>query len=71
MHWYRLGAGLLESTSTAKVLEVLVDRELFMEQQCAMVTRKTNGTLGNVVYSSWLPSSRVTGNYWMEVSGEL
>ncbi|KAJ7426625.1 hypothetical protein WISP_14208 [Willisornis vidua] len=50
MHQYRLGVDLLESSSTEKVL---VDNKLSMSHQCALVAKKTNGTLESIRESSF------------------
>ncbi|PKU49433.1 hypothetical protein llap_298 [Limosa lapponica baueri] len=46
MHQYRLGADLLESTSVERNLDVLLDNGMTMSQQCALVAKNANGTLG-------------------------
>ncbi|PKU46228.1 hypothetical protein llap_3452 [Limosa lapponica baueri] len=56
MHWYRLGADLLESSSVKRDLGVLVDSRMTMKQQCALVANKANGILGCIkksVTSRW------------------
>ncbi|PKU40358.1 hypothetical protein llap_9333 [Limosa lapponica baueri] len=53
-HQYRLGVGLLGSTTEEKDLGVLVDSKLSMIQQCGLVAKRANGILsciGNSVAS--------------------
>lgn len=40
---YRLGAELLERSSVVKDLRVLVDQQLTMSQQCALMAKRANG----------------------------
>jgi len=40
MHQYRLGTDLLESSSAKRDLGMLVDKELTMSQQCALVSKR-------------------------------
>jgi len=46
MHQYRLGAGLLESSSVERDLGVLVDNRFTTSQLCALFAKKANGILG-------------------------
>jgi len=48
MHQYRIGADLLESSSVEREVGVLVDDELTMIQQCALVAKKASGILGYI-----------------------
>ncbi|PKU37831.1 hypothetical protein llap_11868 [Limosa lapponica baueri] len=51
MRQYRLGADLLEGSSEEKDLGVLVDSRMTMSQQCAIMAKKVNGTLGCIKQS--------------------
>mgnify|MGYP001858586031 CR=1 FL=1 len=46
MNQYRLGADLLERSSAEKDLMVLVNNRMFRSQQCDLVSKKANDTLG-------------------------
>ena len=46
MHQYRMGDDLLERSSAERDLSVLVDVELAVSQQCALVAKAANGILG-------------------------
>jgi len=46
IHWYRLRADLLESSSVERDLGVLGDDMSTMRQQCALTAKKANGILG-------------------------
>ena len=45
MHQYRLGTNMLERSSEEKDLGVLVNNSLTMNQQCALMAKKTSGIL--------------------------
>ncbi|GAB0178090.1 hypothetical protein GRJ2_000274300 [Grus japonensis] len=59
-HQYRLGVDLLGSSSAEKDLGVLVDKQLSMSQQCALVAKKANGILGCIQKSVASRSREVT-----------
>ncbi|GAB0184842.1 hypothetical protein GRJ2_000949500 [Grus japonensis] len=59
-HQYRLGVDLLGSSSAEKDLEVLVDKQLSMSQQCALMAKKANGILGCIKN---LCGQQVKGSY--------
>lgn len=46
MHQYRLGANHPESSFSEKDLRVPVNTKLNVNQQCALVAKAANGTLG-------------------------
>jgi len=46
-HIHRLRADLLERSSVEKDLGFLVDNRLTMSQQCVLVVKKANRTLGH------------------------
>ncbi|GAB0187956.1 mitochondrial enolase superfamily member 1 [Grus japonensis] len=58
-HQYRLGVDLLGSSAAEKDLGVLVDDELSVNQQCALVAKKANGILGCIKKSLSSTSSEV------------
>ena len=46
IHQYRLRADLLESSSVERDLGVLVNNNLSLSQQCALVAKKVDGIMG-------------------------
>jgi len=48
MYQYRLGNDLLETSSAEKDLAILMDNRLTMNQECALLAKKTNGILGYI-----------------------
>ncbi|PKU45422.1 hypothetical protein llap_4275 [Limosa lapponica baueri] len=64
MYQYRLGVGLLESSSSEKDLGILVDKKLTMRHQCALVAKEANRILGSIKKSMASRSREVIVSFY-------